>query len=389
MRLREATVCDGYVSLGARRTNSPHEFYRYPARFSPAFARAAIDTFSRVGDLVVDPFVGGGTTLVESMLAGRPAIGADINPLAIFVSEVKTRLLSNDELQEVRRWVLSLPRVLNIKNAAYGLEPWSEGGYLKDLTDEGTWRIRHLIALALDSISWLPAASEALARCIVLRTGQWALDMRRKIPESSHFRSAMIEQGHEMIEIARAFRSEVCSPAAVVAAESPGLADQPEMAGAAARLVLTSPPYPGVYVNYHRWKLHGRREIRAPYWIANRLDGHGISRYTMHARATANLDTYFRLLLAAFQDVARYCDGDTKVVQAVGFNNPENQLDRYLETMHKAGFSEMLCSELATAEDGRLWRDVPHRRWWTKTSTTSAVTAGTSREVVLIHRLGR
>ena len=175
----------------------------------------------------------------------------------------------------------------------------------------------------------------------------------------------------------------------VVAAESPGFADQPEMAGAAARLVLTSPPYPGVYVNYHRWKLRGRREIRAPYWIANRLDGHGIARYTMHARATDSLDTYFQLLLAAFQDVARYCDGHTTVVQAVGFNNPENQLDRYLETMHNAGFTETPCPELTTAMDGRLWREVPHRRWWTKTSTTSTVTAGTAREVVLIHRLRR
>src|SRR5215467_6633374 len=44
-----------------------HNFYRYPARFSPAFVRAAIETFTKPGDLVLDNHVGGGTTLVEAL----------------------------------------------------------------------------------------------------------------------------------------------------------------------------------------------------------------------------------------------------------------------------------------------------------------------------------
>lgn len=38
-----------------------HNFYRYPARFSPALVRAAIRAFTKPGDLILDPFVGGGT----------------------------------------------------------------------------------------------------------------------------------------------------------------------------------------------------------------------------------------------------------------------------------------------------------------------------------------
>src|ERR1700722_19576138 len=89
-RLRDAILDSTYVSLGGRRTASPHEFYRYPARFSPAFARAAIELFSCPGDLVLDPFVGGGTTLVESRLSGRISIGSDLNPLAILISKAKS-----------------------------------------------------------------------------------------------------------------------------------------------------------------------------------------------------------------------------------------------------------------------------------------------------------
>src|SRR5688572_5448436 len=48
-----------------------HTFYRYPARFSPIFARAAIEAFTSPGDLVLDPFMGGGTTLVEASSIGR------------------------------------------------------------------------------------------------------------------------------------------------------------------------------------------------------------------------------------------------------------------------------------------------------------------------------
>ena len=38
-----------------------HGYYKYPARFSPAFARAAIETFTKPGDLVLDPHAGGVT----------------------------------------------------------------------------------------------------------------------------------------------------------------------------------------------------------------------------------------------------------------------------------------------------------------------------------------
>ena len=66
-----------------------HGCYKYPARFSPVFARQAIQTFTNVSDVVLDPFVGGGTTLVEARLAGRDAYGADISSLAVFLSQAK------------------------------------------------------------------------------------------------------------------------------------------------------------------------------------------------------------------------------------------------------------------------------------------------------------
>ncbi len=76
-----------------------HNFYRYPARFSPRFVRTVIEEFSEVRELVFDPFMGGGTTLVEAMALGRQAVGTDISSLATFVSEVKTTVLTDEDLQ--------------------------------------------------------------------------------------------------------------------------------------------------------------------------------------------------------------------------------------------------------------------------------------------------
>src|SRR5258706_15050566 len=92
--------------LNATLSKSPsqgftHTFYRYPARFSPQFVRAVIQTFSRRGDCVLDPFMGSGTTLVEALAHGRHAIGTDINPLALFLARTKTSILSRQDNREL------------------------------------------------------------------------------------------------------------------------------------------------------------------------------------------------------------------------------------------------------------------------------------------------
>jgi hypothetical protein len=53
----------------------------------PATARHLLDL---AGGAVLDPFCGSGTTLVEARHAGRPALGGDLNPLAVALARAKT-----------------------------------------------------------------------------------------------------------------------------------------------------------------------------------------------------------------------------------------------------------------------------------------------------------
>src|SRR2546423_12836577 len=83
-------------------TGWTHNFYRYPARFSPRFAAAAIDCFSRPGDLVADPYMGGGTSVVEGVAAGRHVVGNDLNSLATFITKVKITSLAASEVTAIK-----------------------------------------------------------------------------------------------------------------------------------------------------------------------------------------------------------------------------------------------------------------------------------------------
>ena len=116
--------------------------------------------------------------------------------------------------------------------------------------------------------------------------------------------------------------------------------------------------------------------------IANKLDGSGSSYYTMGDRKYPELRTYFKNIRATMSSVAALANRRTVIVQMVAFSEPKWQLPRYLETMEEAGLTEVRLSALRGVRDGRLWRSVPSRRWYSQQRGETP----SSQEVVLIHR---
>lgn len=61
----------------------------YRGNWSPYVPRNIIKRYSKRGDVILDAFVGCGTTLVEAKLLQRKSIGIDINPAAIVLAKEK------------------------------------------------------------------------------------------------------------------------------------------------------------------------------------------------------------------------------------------------------------------------------------------------------------
>ena len=85
-----------------------HGYHPYSAKYIPQIPNRLISNFTEKNDLVLDTFIGSGTTLVESKILGRNAIGIDVNPLACLISKVKTTTLQKSELAEISKILILL-----------------------------------------------------------------------------------------------------------------------------------------------------------------------------------------------------------------------------------------------------------------------------------------
>ncbi len=67
-----------------------HDWYRFVLSFPPHLVRHYLDQFgANAGSMVLDPFCGTGTTLVESKKLGIASVGCEANPVTHFASTVK------------------------------------------------------------------------------------------------------------------------------------------------------------------------------------------------------------------------------------------------------------------------------------------------------------
>ncbi|MGI6585139.1 MAG: TRM11 family SAM-dependent methyltransferase [Lutisporaceae bacterium] len=371
--------------------SSTHDFYRYPARFSPSFAKAIIENFTEPNDWILDPFMGGGTTLVEASLLGRHAIGTDISSLAVFLARVKTTCYSKDELDNISSIVFSIVNKMNIHMQCVRATKWLD--YQRNINTKKTWRIRKLLEQALYNIdTYCNEKEERFIRCVLLKTAQWALDCRYNVPSVKEFRNQLLIFLTEMISKAKDY-SEIINtnfnkdnlPHAITLHRSAIDLEKEEIFFniPAPKLILTSPPYPGVHVLYHRWQVISRKETPAPFWIANCYDGHPGSYYTMGNRKEKYLNSYFENLKKAFQSLIKLASKETIFVQMVAFSDHTWQLEQYLNVIDTVGLNEIKYPQYSNSSDGRIWREVPNRKWYAqKKGNTSS-----SLEVTLFHKI--
>jgi hypothetical protein len=97
--VRVNTFTNEFWTAKQRAAHSLHEI-SYRACFKPQLPRFFIDRLTQPGDVVYDPFMGRGTTLIEAALMGRRPSGCDVNPLSAVLCEPRLRPPS---LEDVHR----------------------------------------------------------------------------------------------------------------------------------------------------------------------------------------------------------------------------------------------------------------------------------------------
>lgn len=221
-----------------------HGFHTYPAGLHPDAARELIAAFP--GDSVLDPFCGGGTVLVEALLAGRRAVGRDLSPTAVRVSRA-------------RAWRADEPTLTRVRSAARRFAEVAQRA-----TDEPEdileaireWYAPH-VRFELESLRRQIAESEADIRPILAALFSSILikvSWRRSdtsAQRETHHRPA----GTTSILFHKRARSYARAVAELRDATPPGTPEAEVRPGDARRiqldapvdLVLSSPPYPGTY----------------------------------------------------------------------------------------------------------------------------------------------
>src|SRR5215510_7041724 len=76
----------------------------YRGNFAPQVPRNVILNYSNEGDLVLDPMVGSGTTLIEARLLNRNAVGYDVNQNAITITSERIRFEVKGNTKQVAKF---------------------------------------------------------------------------------------------------------------------------------------------------------------------------------------------------------------------------------------------------------------------------------------------
>lgn len=118
-----------------------HNIHRYSGKFIPQIAGKAIELLTEPNDLILDSYMGSGTTLLEAMLRDRNSVGVDLNPLAVLISRVKTTIISSDDIDEIYSTLLPFVNYLASGGQLSLMFQSFNEDKINEQTEKNNWRI--------------------------------------------------------------------------------------------------------------------------------------------------------------------------------------------------------------------------------------------------------
>jgi len=146
-KLIKGEYTDYFYIVRKNRTRSVNQYlthwiYPYKGKFHPQMIRALLNIIGlNKGDTVLDPFIGSGTTGVESQLLGINCVGIDISPLCVLQSKVKTE--SIEVLPKILEWKEEILREIGVN--LFNLDDKSLDKTIESISDE---KVRNFYLMA-------------------------------------------------------------------------------------------------------------------------------------------------------------------------------------------------------------------------------------------------
>lgn len=159
-----------------------HAIHSYPAMMMPRIARNVIQEYATSESIVLDPYMGSGTTLLEGMVENvGKVIGFDLNPLAVLISTVKTTKFNLENIKrEMDNLDYHLSVLSNYEHPSFTiLESWFKQENIDELA-----RLKAVINNIENSdvrLFFSVVFSETVRHVSFTRNGEFKL---YKIPES-------------------------------------------------------------------------------------------------------------------------------------------------------------------------------------------------------------
>lgn len=106
VRIRERLEWGKFVSPLSDKNVVPFNWYSFKHRFGSELVSRMFELFSlSKGSTVLDPFCGGGTTLIKAKLDGYNAVGLDISPFSVFLINSLTKTYDRGRLQKALKGI--------------------------------------------------------------------------------------------------------------------------------------------------------------------------------------------------------------------------------------------------------------------------------------------
>jgi SAM-dependent methyltransferase len=316
---------------------SLHGIHPYPAKFIAEIPRALIAEFApQSGTLILDPFCGSGTSLVEAQRAGYEAVGVDLNPIACRISRVKTG-------PAPRTLGLAASRCRDTAAATTGEVP-------ADIPNLSHW----FQPQVSDAVSALKAAiqSEAPSDCrdalelalssILVRVSNQDSDTRYAAVSKEITRKQVLDLFLEAAgRLEAALRARPACGAEVKVLESDILSIKPDVIGRRVGLVVTSPPYPNAYEYwlYHKYRM---------WWLGH--DALRVKEREIGARAHffgggAKAGDFEHQMAGVFRLLDKVCTDDAAVCFVVGDSKIHGRIVDNAESLKAAASASGFVAE--------------------------------------------